>query len=802
MRRAPTVVPAIAFLAFASPALATNSAALPASGGLETLSVTVDTTARTMTFATGKKRGDVAIELAPGDIDPAHVEISPVALGDGKRVLHVRVAAARADVAWEAIVAGRDDAVLWSGVTGFATGEEGERAGEAVDVPGEAGGFIVVGEVREDLRICSQTRTLLTPRVLDPKSMTFRGATMQRLPADERDDAEPIVASARGGALDAPLARLLLATGASTAIGAPSAMTDGDPATAWSEGRPGDGHGEFVTMRAPAEVPIARLAITPAPTTLTPHGAAPRTFFLVTGKRTIAVTLPEDAWMHPGASYDIPLVEPIRASCISLVLDRSYMRPSEPHPEVTIAELTAYSELDHPGATLREVADALAGGGARADAAKGVLERAGDAGLTAASAAYGSLDAAGRALAIDTAIGAGTCEASAPLLLAAVGDPDQEVSRKGREKLERCGKRVTAALVSAVRGTDMTARVNAARLLAAVAPSEAIDPLAEVLALGDPSTRAAVRSALAKAAAAAAPAGVAALIADEKRATDARVELLRAFVSRLPEVAAPAVTAIDALIGGAPFARRYLLVDAIAALARAGDAASTSRLATMITGDPEDQVRARAAESATKVSGASDALKRAIDDASPRVREAALHAFTASQSAAPIDAIARRLASDEWTFVRAAAATALASFAPDSHVDDALLGALEDRASTVRAQVIGALATRGVQRASTAIRARFGDPHEALETRIAAVRALSTLCDRRSADALTSMARHGALPLASEDDVMLSLEAVNALGALHPPDLAARLAPLTTSGTGAEARAAAARALASTATCR
>ena len=45
----------------------------------------------------------------------------------------MRVAAARAGVAWEAIVAGRDDAVLWSGVTGFATGEEGERAGEALD---------------------------------------------------------------------------------------------------------------------------------------------------------------------------------------------------------------------------------------------------------------------------------------------------------------------------------------------------------------------------------------------------------------------------------------------------------------------------------------------------------------------------------------------------------------------------------------------------------------------------------------------------------------------------------------------
>jgi HEAT repeat protein len=807
MRRAMNYLSAIglaaSFVSLAPSAFGANEGTLPASGGLDAVTVTVDPSLRAVRYATSKWHGEVAIDLDAGEIDGAKIEVTPIAIGDGKHVLHVRVPSrSRADVAWEAIVAGRESAVLWSGVTGFASGEEGERAGEAIDVPGEGGGFVVLGEMREDLRICGQTRTLLTPRVLDPRSMTFRGATMQRLSQDARDDAEPIVASARGGSPDAPLARLLFATGASTAIGAPSAMTDGDPATAWSEGRPGDGHGEFVTMRAPADVPIARLAITPAPTTLPPHGAAPRTFYLVTDTRTIAVTLPEDAWMHPGAAYDVPLVEPIRASCVSLVLDKAYARPNEPHPEVTIAELTAYSELDHPGATLGEVAKALAGGGARADAAKGVLERAGDAGLAAASAAYASLDAAGRALAIDAAIGAGTCEASAPLLLAAMGDRDHEVARKGREKIERCGKRATPALLIALRSADMTARANAARLIASVAPSEAIDPLAGALAQGDGTTRAAVRAALAKASRGASVDKMAALLADEKRAPDARVEMLRAFSDRLGEIAAPADAAIASLMNGATFATRYLLAAPVAALARAGDATASARLRSLIASDAEGPVRAHAAESASGVGGARDALTRAIDDPSPRVREAALHAITGAKPPVPVEAIARRLATDEWTFVRSSAAAALASFAPDAKVDDALITALDDRVATVRAEVIAALAAHGVRRAAPAIRAHVVEPREALETRITAVRALAAMCDRDSADALTTIARHGALALATDEDITLSLEATNALGALHPPDLAARLAPLAAKDASAEARASAARALASAPTCR
>jgi hypothetical protein len=782
---------------------ATAKAAIGAAGGLEAVEASVDPTGHSVHFTAGRVQSDVAVDLE--DPDGAKATVTPVAVGDGRRVLHVRVPSkARPDVAWEALVAGREQAVLWSGATGLARGEEGERAGEALEVPeggGSATGYVLVGEVREDLRICGQDVTLLSPRALDPKTLTFRGASMQRLPADDREDAERVVASLHGGPADAPLAKLLLATGASSAIGAPSAMTDGDPTTAWSEGRPGDGHGEFVTMRAPSDVPIARLAITVAPPLapgggiLPAHGAAPRTFFLVTDTRTIAVTMPEDAWMHPGNAYDVALVDPIKASCVSLVLDKAYAHGGDPHPEVTIAELTAYSQLDHPGARLDEVAKALSGGGARADAAKGVLERAGDAGLAASSAVFASLDPQGRALAIDAAISAGTCEASAPILLAATGDRDREVARKGREKLERCGRRASAALVAAVRGADMTARATAAPLLAEVAPSEAVDPLADALAQGDATTRATVRAALAKAARSTSPAKVGALLQGTARSEDARLELLRALQERLPDAAAPADAAIEALASGAMRAR-YLLVGPVASLARAGDAASSARLAKAVTGDPDDAVRAHAAESAGGIGAARGAVLAAIDDPAPRVREAALRAVAGAKPAPPVDAIAARLASDEWTFVRAAAA-ALASFAPDARVDAALAQALGDRAATVRAQAIAALAAHGARGAAKAIRERLDEPREDLEARVAAARALATLCDGASVDSLTRLAKNGALPMAKEDEITLGLEAIKALGEMRPADLAKRLAPLASaSDVSAEMKAAVARAMA------
>ena len=94
---------------------------------------------------------------------------------------------------------------------------------------------------------------------------------------------------------------------------------------------------------------------------------------------------------------------------------------------------------------------------------------------------------------------------------------------------------------------------------------------------------------------------------------------------------------------------------------------------------------------------------------------------------------------------------------------------------------------------TTTKRSRFGSP---------AIKALAALCDRESTQLLTDLAQRAPGSMASDEDIQLGLTAAEALGKLHPVDLAARLAPLAAKDARAEARTAAARALAATPSCK
>jgi HEAT repeats len=789
-------------VAHASPVRAATEATAPAGGGASVIAVRVDLAAASIHYrvcpalpcvASGVDRQtapEIAIALDRASLPEAKdVTVVPVAIGDGKSVLHVRVPAkGKHTTAWEAIVAATPAApgasVLWAGVTGFARGEEGERTGEAIQiVPRDAStSSVLVGSVREDLRICGQETTLLSPRGLDPATLAFRGATMQRLSREQRAGASRVVAGIRGAPADPPLARLLVAAGASTELptGRAAAIADGDPSTAWSEARPGTGVGELVVLRAPAEVPISRLALTiapGAPAALRAEGAAPKTLFLVTDAKTFAVTMPEDAWQHPGFAYDVPLPEPVRASCITLVLDEAYGRGLA-KPEVTVAEITAYSEFDSPGASMAAVVATLSGGGPRADAASAVLKRAGKPGLDAVLAGYDKLDAAGRARAADVAASASSCEESGALLVRAMADPDREVSRKGRSKLERCGRSASSAMIDAVHGPDMHVRALVAALLATVAPSVALNPLADVMGQGPPATREQVRSAFARAARSAEAPKIAALLRDKTRDASARLELLRASSERLAEIAPDALATVGELLTrDAPMRTRYLVVLPLAELARTGDLEATTRYAALITKDPDPAVRAHAAGASTRVAGARGDLLTALSDREPRVRDAALRTVTEERLSAAAVTVAALLESDPWTFVRASAAGALGAMGAAPDIDRALAQALADPSERVRVAVVDGLGAHRAAAYAPPLRAMVMDVAVHHDVRVSSARALGQMCDPAALDALTELGAKTASPVATEDELAVGLAAIDALGKIHPPDLARRLSP-------------------------
>ena len=746
----------------------------------------------------------VAVDVGEATFDASRAELREVVLHGGRRAAHVRVPlGATSDpeaLTWEALlVAGQPP--LFAGLTGWRRGEPGERSGTDLRfLPSGAGTTVVVGEIREDLRICGDDATLLDPRGLDEKTWLFRGATLQRLSSARRETALPLTATPRRGPAEVPLAPLLLATEASS--GSAAALTDGDNKTSWTEGRPGQGQGEFVLLRAPFDVPIARFAVTVTPPVPGRDGAAPETFYLVTTPITYEVTLPEDAWLHPGEAYDVVLPEPVQSSCVALVLADAFAR-GKPHPDVTVTELAAYSIFDHPGATLAEVAAALSSANdASATAAAALLERAGPAGLQAMGAAYSSLDGRGRALAVNVAASAGSCADSAPFLMSALTDGDEVVRGKALAKLHQpgCGREALPALTAALE--DARTRTAVAPLVALFGRERALVPLANGLGLGLSRDRYVLRAAVAFAARGAVPEELGRLLEGAvKRSPEAGLDALRSLSERISDVPREANAAVGELLAKSPPLRtRYLLVDVLVALAHGPDASAKTALAELLLRDPSPEVRAHAMLSLASTSQPEASARAGLSDPAPRVREAALLAMAAAKVSATNGSMEHMLESDPWTFVRVAAALALAALPGTPESDRALGDAVKQLAPRVREQAVLALGAHQASSYRGLVRARMEDAKEDLPVRVAAVRSAGLLCDFDATTTLAHLAVAGASSL-DPSEVLLGLAATEALGGLHPKNLPQLFAPLQAKAARPDARAAAARAVATTPAC-
>jgi HEAT repeat protein len=802
---------ALAALRAAPAAAGDLRAVAPPGGGLDALEVVLDPAAPALKVRRCKSAvcGDggpwqtIGVPIEPSRIDVAGVKLEVLSIGEGKHVVHARVPdAGRKDLAFEAILAGNDAAPIFAGLTGYTRGEDGDRSGQVVLVydRDDQAKFVLIAETREDTRICGQDTTPLQARGLEPKTMQLRGATLHRIEKKARDAAARVIAQQRAAGAKPPLARVLVATGGS-APGA-QALTDGKVDTTWSEKRPGDGHGEFVTMRAPSEVPIHSLVVTVAPPSPKAEGAAPRTFFVATDQKLFHVTMPKDAWLDPGSSYEVPLPEPVRTTCVAVVLDEAYTRGASA-PEVSLAEVTAITKLDAEGATMDDVAKELFG--PRAEEAAALLRRAGDEGLAAVAKRWPSLDGRARAFAVDVAASAGSCEGAAmELLTHALADKEAEVRRRALGRIERCGKNATASLVEAVRSDDEARRAAAAPLLAAISPKAAFDPIAEQLGKGRPETRRALRGALARATTSASRDKLLELLRSKDMPLAARLDLLRAIGAKLPELRPDSGAAIADVLRSSPDMRtRYLVAQPLAQLARSPDATSgeLTRLAEMIRRAPEWPVRARAVELAAGIGPLAPSIVAAVSDPEPRVREAALRAIATGKVPGASDAAARALTSDVWTFVRVAAADALGAIPDNGSGQAALAKALDDASPKVRSAAIAALGDLRATRYTRDIRERLDDTKEDVGVRALAARTLGVLCARDAIDRLTKLAQLARSPV-DEADERIGMAAIDALAAIKPPDLDKRLAPLRAKDVRMPVRRAAERALVEPGICR
>jgi HEAT repeat protein len=741
---------------------------------------------------------DSALQLPPGTA-PGDMVIDVLSLGAGRHALHAHTAS------WGALLAAApaptpEARVLWSGANGFSKGEAGERYGDLLQVTepdADKTVRVLLGEAREDVTICGRT-SILSPKVLDPKDLTFKGARVQRLRRDERDKAVSLEAT-RGP--DVPLkgsGSVLQGNAASSAIGTPGALTDGDPETTWSEKRGGDGNGEFVQINAPEQVEITSLSIVARPPTKdVPKGAGPRKIWVATNDALFAVSFAEDPWAKPGASYDVKFPTPIKTRCLAVVLDEAYVKSKDPGVDVTLAEITAHTEFDGK-ADPASLAGALAGGQARAKMAAAILSRGGDPAYDAVSEAYPKLDDAGRVLALEV-IDNAPCAKSAPLYVKALEIGRAGESHHADDRLVRCSHDAAPALAVAVGNGSDKQKVHAANLLALVAPDVAVSTLVPLLGEAKADVRSEFRAALTRAAhSPSAKEVVSAKLADASVPPLALIDLLRAATSQqgagddaarsLTKDASPAFARLAT--PDADFRTRYLLLVPAAQLAREGDARAEAFVVKAIASDPDIHVRAHAAEVASDLPSALAPLIRALDDTDPRVRDAALVAVGrmvdpkgAKVQARPwpgalFASAAKLLLSDPFTFVRGHSADVLLGAPPGDEIDKPLAKSLGDLSPVVRARAVEILGRRGARRYADDIRERLDDEDEILDVRVRAARALGRVCDKDSVDRLTELARLTATPGASGAALVVGASAAASLGRLNPPDLQKRLAPL------------------------
>lgn len=725
--------------------------------------------------------------------------VQNIPIGAGRHVAWVQVPDQEKQRNYELVIAaplgGTKPLVVFQGYTGFVTGEYGMRQGGMVFVSekkADGSRSVVVGSRREDVTLCARP-TVLAPKLLNPKDLKLYPAKVQRLSVKERNQATRLVAVKREAG--ARLAhQVLRAVGASSAVGAPQAIADGDPTTTWAENRSGAGRGEFVTLNVPPQVPIVGFDVMIRPpdddSGKVPAGVSPKEFWLATADEVVNVTLPEDAWHEPGAIYRVSLPHPMKTDCLSLVTESAFDEGKQ--AQVTFAELGAVTEFDTT--EIAGMVGALAGGGERAEAAKTVLMAAGPAAFEAVAKAFRQLDEGGRRVALDV-IDQAPCELSTPTYVRALLGRYKAHSKHASDRLRRCGRKSAPYLVETIRIARPRARPLLANELGLVAPDLAVAAIAPFLSDPAKQRRRLLRIALARAAVdESADAAVRKVLTDPNLDARAHLDVMRALGESLQSYLPEAQKSFARLTKGKDFRTRYLLLRPAAALARR-DPLARSYLANALSADKNKHIRFGAAAAASEYGLLKSELSKALVDPAVRVRRAAVEGLGAQRADDAAGLVSQRLKDDPWPMVRGAAAEALGKLGASAAVDEALGEALGDEAPSVKSATLVAIGQRRVIKLAESVRDLLADSDEPSEVRRAAANTAARLCDFEAVDTLTALALERNDPLQDRQQRSLSLDALRALADIGPADLRERLAPLMSPESAPGARQAATRAL-------
>jgi HEAT repeat protein len=639
---------------------------------------------------------------------------------------------------------------------------------------------------------CDGTEVALFRRAWDFAHRTFRPAGPE-LPAPA-----PTTLKARRG--NAPTGKPLggfFFSAASSSAGAtaraaqlrpPAAVNDGDPATVWSTA--GSGQGHLLTARSSGGFAITGLRLVPGDTSSESRfraSAKPKRLVLIFDHdptHNVEVELIEDndgggkRYREP---FWIALPTPVASACIS-VLVRDTTSAKVP---MAIADLEVMTELDGPEAADRLVASLAQG--VSCEARTPLLVRLGEPALAKVSAAIlKAPPGPGRACllaALDALVAAGTTPSpeAATALVAAVdrATPDEE---KTILKLlpalpEPPVAGLAALLLDDQRPADTRAR--AARGLAAVGNEAARAQLFAAVGHGSPELRKTLRTIVGALKAPALPTALAQLEATPATNRGRRADLLAvmgALASREP--AAPALGALRAaLTGNTSFEEQARSIQSLGLIR---DPAAVAALIDVRKGSPDGVLRRLAADELASANGPAvvPALRAALDDNDPQVRETAAAALGRKGDKVAAAQLVAGAKQEPWPQVRRAEIAALGELCTKEG-NALLLRAFQKDAEDIRQAALTGIAHCYQGKATGTLLKTLGRLAESADMRSLAARLLGERKDPRMVPGLAEVLKR----LLTESQADISLEGVIAdtamiLAAIHDPPAVAALTML------------------------
>ena len=690
---------------------------------------------------------------------------------------------------------------IWSGVTGARDADE--EVGVEVEIDGD---HIVEYQTATQITRCDGEPARLFPRAWDFVAGKFR-PVVSALPAPAQ---QKLVA--RRGDPDMPAGRPIGGfhwTAASTTASAgsdarnltpPLALDDNNPATSWTEGLGGDGRGEFLTARsAAAGYAVRGLRIIPgdAASAAAFRGRnRVRRFQLALGPepaQRFDVEIPDDAATgnaaHFAEPYWVALPRPMAAACVTLIITE-VTRGSEAAPPrnfgtTAIADLAVFTDLDGPEGAARLVEDIVTGSDCQQRVP--LLVHLGEPAVLPTAQTLLVAKGTGRECLVDALVSLAPAPGSpivTDALVAALSGATVKEERLVTAALQKAPAPPIPTLRQVLEGKSpkgeavpVDDRVRAARVLGALPQEEAAAALVAAAGQGPEPLRAAVVKALGDSSATAAsethpPLLLAALArfqapAKVQAAETARyADLLRALVPsvrRQPEHRSDVLATLRTALG--PTRDFEVRARAVMALGDLRAAEATGDLVSLRATSDEPVLRYLAARELVSIGGtpAVTALREALADKDPRVRETAAQGLGQLKdrwSGQPLIDAAKQ---EPWPFVRRAELEALGHLCVPG-AGDLMIRAIERDVDQVRRAALVTLVRCQDPRTRQVLLHTVGLQKEAATLRELAAALLGELGDRTVAGELAATLKR--LVNEAEGDIAIEGVAATALRAL------------------------------------